>query len=87
MCLKHCFSFSKKCSCCSFVCPQKKTFPNKRGPPSLQKEVGAAPSGTVGGEKQEKDVVQRGEEDEEDKEKKLVRSSVCCLLVFSTLTC
>ncbi|XP_051267984.1 endoplasmic reticulum mannosyl-oligosaccharide 1,2-alpha-mannosidase isoform X1 [Dicentrarchus labrax] len=49
---------------------KKKTFPNKRGPPSLQKDGNI--SDTVGGEKQEQDVVQDGEGEEEDKEKKIV---------------
>lgn len=70
-----------RCSCCTsyfklqlFVCLQKKTFSNKRGPPSLQKEVGTALSDTVGGEKQEQEVVHDGEgEEEEDKEKKIAR--------------
>lgn len=53
-----------------FVYPQKKTFPNKRGPPSLQKEGNI--SDTVGGENHQ-EVVQDGEGEEEDKEKKLVR--------------
>ncbi|XP_051267986.1 endoplasmic reticulum mannosyl-oligosaccharide 1,2-alpha-mannosidase isoform X3 [Dicentrarchus labrax] len=56
-------------SSCLFY-PQKKTFPNKRGPPSLQKDGNI--SDTVGGEKQEQDVVQDGEGEEEDKEKKIV---------------
>ncbi|XP_038550327.1 endoplasmic reticulum mannosyl-oligosaccharide 1,2-alpha-mannosidase-like isoform X1 [Micropterus salmoides] len=47
---------------------KKKTFPGKRGPPSLQKEGNM--SDTDGGEKQE--VVQDGGEEEEDKEKKIV---------------
>ncbi|XP_070706993.1 endoplasmic reticulum mannosyl-oligosaccharide 1,2-alpha-mannosidase [Pempheris klunzingeri] len=48
---------------------KKKTFPNKRGPPSLQKDGNI--SDTVGGEKQEQDVVQ-DEAEEEGKEKKIV---------------
>ncbi|XP_070845879.1 endoplasmic reticulum mannosyl-oligosaccharide 1,2-alpha-mannosidase [Chaetodon trifascialis] len=49
---------------------KKKTFPNKRGPPTLQKDGNA--SDTVGGEKQQQEVVQEGDGEEEDKEKKIV---------------
>uniref|UniRef100_UPI0037E9AB3E endoplasmic reticulum mannosyl-oligosaccharide 1,2-alpha-mannosidase n=1 Tax=Semicossyphus pulcher TaxID=241346 RepID=UPI0037E9AB3E len=48
---------------------KKKTFTNKRGPPSLQKEGNV--SDTVGGEKQEQEIVQ-DEGEEEGKEKKIV---------------
>ncbi|KAG7240821.1 hypothetical protein INR49_023395 [Caranx melampygus] len=48
---------------------KKKTFPIKRGPPNLQKDGNV--SDVVGGEKQEKEVVQDKGEDE-DKEKKIV---------------
>ncbi|KAM7369297.1 hypothetical protein PAMP_013576 [Pampus punctatissimus] len=49
---------------------KKKPFLNKRGPPSLQK--GGNVSSTVGGEKQEQEVVQDGEGEEKDKEKKII---------------
>lgn len=43
----------------------------KRGPPNLQKEGNV--SDVVGGEKQEKEVVQDGGGEDEDKDKKIVR--------------
>ncbi|XP_008297215.1 endoplasmic reticulum mannosyl-oligosaccharide 1,2-alpha-mannosidase [Stegastes partitus] len=49
---------------------KKKTFPNKRGPPNLQKDGNA--SDTVGGEKKEQEVVREEEGEEEGKEKKIV---------------
>ncbi|XP_022046700.2 endoplasmic reticulum mannosyl-oligosaccharide 1,2-alpha-mannosidase isoform X1 [Acanthochromis polyacanthus] len=49
---------------------KKKTFPNKRGPPNLQKDGNV--SDTVGGEKQEQEAVQEEEGEEEGKEKKIV---------------
>ncbi|XP_076614682.1 endoplasmic reticulum mannosyl-oligosaccharide 1,2-alpha-mannosidase [Chaetodon auriga] len=49
---------------------KKKTFPNKRGPPTLQKDGNV--SDTVGGEKQEQEVIQEGDGEEEDKEKNIV---------------
>ncbi|KAM9338091.1 endoplasmic reticulum mannosyl-oligosaccharide 1,2-alpha-mannosidase [Symphorus nematophorus] len=49
---------------------KKKSFLNKRSPPSLQKDGNI--SDTVGGEKQEQEVDQDGEGEEEDKEKKIV---------------
>ncbi|XP_030598628.1 endoplasmic reticulum mannosyl-oligosaccharide 1,2-alpha-mannosidase [Archocentrus centrarchus] len=50
--------------------PKKKTFVNKRGPPSLQKDGNV--SDTVGGEKQEQEVVREEEGEEEEKQKKIV---------------
>lgn len=52
------------------VFPQKKPFPNKRGPPSLQRDGNMSDTG--GGEKKEQEVVQ-DEGEEEEKEKKIVR--------------
>ncbi|XP_023147285.2 endoplasmic reticulum mannosyl-oligosaccharide 1,2-alpha-mannosidase isoform X3 [Amphiprion ocellaris] len=49
---------------------KKKTFPNRRGPPNLQKDGNV--SDTVGGEKQEQEAVQEEEGEEEGKEKKIV---------------
>nr|XP_020470805.1 endoplasmic reticulum mannosyl-oligosaccharide 1,2-alpha-mannosidase-like [Monopterus albus]XP_020470806.1 endoplasmic reticulum mannosyl-oligosaccharide 1,2-alpha-mannosidase-like [Monopterus albus]XP_020470807.1 endoplasmic reticulum mannosyl-oligosaccharide 1,2-alpha-mannosidase-like [Monopterus albus] len=49
---------------------KKKSIPNKRGPPSLQKDGNV--SDTVGGEKQEQEVVRDEEGENEDKEKKIV---------------
>uniref|UniRef100_A0A3P8TLN9 alpha-1,2-Mannosidase n=1 Tax=Amphiprion percula TaxID=161767 RepID=A0A3P8TLN9_AMPPE len=49
---------------------KKKTFPNRRGPPNLQRDGNV--SDTVGGEKQEQEAVQEEEGEEEGKEKKIV---------------
>ncbi|GLD75378.1 endoplasmic reticulum mannosyl-oligosaccharide 1,2-alpha-mannosidase-like protein, partial [Lates japonicus] len=49
---------------------KKKTFPNKRGPPSLQKDGNV--SDTVGGEKQQQEVAQDEGGEDEAKEKKIV---------------
>nr|XP_046230717.1 endoplasmic reticulum mannosyl-oligosaccharide 1,2-alpha-mannosidase isoform X2 [Scatophagus argus] len=51
---------------------KKKAFPNKRGPPGMQKDVNTVLSDVVGGEKQEQEVGQDGEGEAEDKEKKIV---------------
>ncbi len=54
-----------------FVYLQKKTFLNKRGPPSPQRDGNI--SDTVGEEKQKHKEVQDREEEKENKEKKIVR--------------
>ncbi|XP_061590463.1 endoplasmic reticulum mannosyl-oligosaccharide 1,2-alpha-mannosidase [Cololabis saira] len=53
---------------------KRKTFLNKRGPPSLQRESKANASNPIGGEKREQVVIQGevNEEDKEDKEKNIV---------------
>jgi len=56
-----------------FIYPQIKTFPIKRGPPSLRKDGNI--SDAAGGEKKVQQVVREEGDggEEEDKEKKIVR--------------